>query len=78
MAIKLWDYYGMQQYYMLSKLIIMLFPERYYISSGCKCRMYSKSEAVKLRNFIGFELVVNKIMIYEGILIKVEEKSKLS
>ena len=35
------------------------------LSSGCKYRIYSKYVAVKLGNFIGLELVVNKIMIYE-------------
>ena len=43
------------------------------VSSGCKCRTYSKYRAVKLRNFIGLELVVNKIMIYEWSSLSVDK-----
>ena len=32
------------------------------VSSECKCRTYSKYRAVKPRNFIGLELVVNEII----------------
>ena len=35
------------------------------LSSECKYRIYSKYKAIQLRNPIGSELVVNKIMIYE-------------
>ena len=43
------------------------------VSSGCKCRTYSKYRAVKPRNFIGLELVVNEIMIYEWSFLSVDK-----
>ena len=58
--------YAVVPYYAFKINYHTVSSEGYYILVGyCSYRIYNKSNTVKLRNFIGLELVVNKIMIYE-------------